>query len=116
MNEFDALTFVRSRLQPEVDPVITDQELLDLLPLGQAEDENGVAPGGDGYVPTWSTVGCYRVVAAGWEMKYGRAVGRYSFTTDGQTFNRQQTLDQIKHMRDMYKAKVQHSSRVGVAL
>jgi hypothetical protein len=45
-------------------------------------------PAEEGYTPTYSVLGC-RVA------KRGKIVGRFDFTTDGQTFRRSQVLDHV---------------------
>jgi hypothetical protein len=77
--------------------------------MAAACDSDGREPDDDDWVPTYSTVGCYRAIAEGWTMKYGRAIGRFDFTTDGQMFRRAQTLDHIEHQRKLYARKVQCS-------
>lgn len=56
--------------------------------------ENGVAK----WTPTYDT---FAAIGDGWEMKASMCVGNYAFSSDGQTFNRQQVYD---HCMDMAKS------------
>lgn len=107
MDHTEALSFVRLRLQPDVEPTLDTAEVESLLELAATCDANGVQPGGDGWVPTYSVVGCYRAIAEGYLVKHGRVAHYYDFTTDGQTFRRDQMLDHIEHQRRKWARKVQ---------
>lgn len=109
MNAAQALAFITARLHPEADPVLDVAELVELLDEARAEDDDGNKPTDAEWTPTYSKVGCYRAIAEGWTMKHGKAVGRFEFTTDGQTFRRQQTLDHCEEQRRRWQAKVQSS-------
>ena len=74
---------------------------------------DGLVPGDDDYTPTWDARGCHAAIAAGYEIKYAKAVGRFSFTTDGQTFTRNQTLDHLEHQRAVHARKVQRTLVTG---
>lgn len=108
MNASDATSFIENRLLPDLDPALPAGTIeSDLLPMAATCDTDGIEPDGDDWTPTYSVRGCYRAIAEGYTIKYGLAVGRFEFTTDGQTFRRQQTLDQLEHQRKMYARKVQ---------
>lgn len=110
MNYGTALSFVLTRLQPDVDPTLETHTVLELLDLAKTTDADGLAPDDDDWTPTYSTTGCYRAIAEGYTLKHGAAVGRFRFTTDGQTFDRNQLLDHLEHQRKLYARKVQTSS------
>lgn len=107
MDATAALRFIELRLQPSVDPTLTDGEMQDLVRLAKTDDVDGNAPDADDWTPTYSVRGCWYGVAEGYLVKYGKAVGRFSFTSDGQTFTRNQTLDHLEHQRRRALAKVQ---------
>jgi hypothetical protein len=114
VNAAEATTFIETRLHPDDDPTLSDAVVASLLPLAATLDENDVEPGEDGWIPTYWTKGCYRAIAEGWNLKYGRIVGRFDFATDGQQFQRSQMLDHIEHQRKMWARKVQQDpSTVG---
>lgn len=115
MNATDAQAFIELRLQPDSDPVLPAGTIDELLPMAATCDEDGLEPDEDDWVPTYSVRGCYKAIAEGWAIKYGMAVGRFEFITDGQTFRRQQTLDHVNNQRATWTRKVQSSpSTIGV--
>lgn len=115
MNAVEATAFIEARLLPDVDPTLTSGEVASLLPLAACDDEDGNSPDDAAWTATYNTVGCYRAIAEGYSIKHGKAVGRFDFTTDGQTFRRAQTLDNLEHQRRLYARKVQQSpSTLGV--
>lgn len=107
MDAATAQTFIELRLQPDVDPTLSDAEVLQLVDLAVTTDDDGNEPSDDEWLPTYSVRGCWYGIAEGYLIKYGKAVGRFSFTTDGQTFTRNQTLDHLEHQRKRAIAKVQ---------
>lgn len=113
MDETRARSFVEVRLLPREDPELTVDEIDELMRLAVAHDAAGRAPTDPEWVPTYSVRGLYRAVAEGWRLKYGKAVGRYSFSTDGQRFERGQVLDHIEHQRRAYARKIQTSAVLG---
>lgn len=102
MNESEAQAFIDARLLPNLDPTLTVPELDAIYSMAAAVDADAVT--------TYSTVGCYRAIAEGYTIKYGKAVGRFGFTTDGQQFQRNQLLDHLDHARSLWARKVQLSS------
>lgn len=107
MDATQAQTFIELRLQPGIDPELSNDEVLALVDLAVTTDVDGIDPTEDGWTPTYSIRGCWYAVAEGYLIKYGKAVGRFSFTTDGQTFTRNQTLDHLEHQRKRALGKVQ---------
>lgn len=107
MDATEARRFIELRLQPSVDPTLTDGEVTDLIAFAKTDDADGNASDDDEWTPTYSVRGCWYGIAEGFLIKYSKAVGRFSFTTDGQTFTRNQTLDHLEHQRRHALAKVQ---------
>ena len=107
MNGAQALGFITARLHPDDDPALDPSTLLDLLALAATSDPDGNTPDATGWTPTYTVRGCYVAIAEGWGLKRGRTVGRFEFTTDGQTFRRQQVHDQIDFEHRRWLAKVQ---------
>lgn len=110
MNEPDALDFITNRLQPDSDPPLDWATLGDLLAMARTTDEDDHEPDDDEWTPTYSVQGCYRAIAEGYTIKHAAAAGRFEFTTDGQTFRRNQVLDHLEHQRKLYARKVQTAS------
>lgn len=114
MNHAEAMAFIDLRLQPAVDPTLTTDELRQIVAAAASVDAGGLAPTADDWTATYSLVGCYSAIADGYEIKYAKAANRFSFTTDGQTFTRNQQLDHLEHQRDKYRSKVQSSPKTGM--
>ena len=56
---------------------------------------------------TWTpTFDLNAAAAAGWALKAGKAAGRFSFTTDGQTFQRGQVISACHKMERMYRRRI----------
>lgn len=115
MNEAEARAFIELHLQPSIDPILDADEVSQLIPFAAVEDADGFMPSEADWTPTYSVPGCHYAIAEGYQVKYAKAVGRFSFTTDGQTFTRNQTLDHIEHQRARHLAKVQTTARTGMS-
>lgn len=102
-----ALAYIVARLHPDDDPTLSSDEVLDLLKLAAVTDSDDLPPSDADWTPTYSVRGCYVAIAEGWASKRGKTVGRFDFTTDGQTFRRSQVRDQIAHEEQRWRAKVQ---------
>lgn len=109
MNRSAAIAFINLRLQPDADPALPTGHVNDLLELAATDDSDGHAPSDDDWTPTYSRVGCYRAIVEGWTMKHGLAVTRFSFATDGQSFQRGQILDHIEAQRALWARKISSS-------
>lgn len=110
MNLNEAADFVHARLAPDDDPCLSGDELDQCLSLAATADDHGREPGDDGWTPTYSMSGCYRAIIEGWTIKHGKVVGRFDFTTDGQTFRRSQQLDHIEAQRQRWVRKLQYTT------
>jgi hypothetical protein len=106
MNQAEALAYITDNLQPDSDPVLSPDEVVSLLDLAKVDDADGNTPDLDAWTPTYDRRGCARAIAEGWLRKRGKAVGRFEFITDGQTFRRQQILDQIDQQRRLWARRV----------
>jgi hypothetical protein len=95
---------LRLRLQASQEPVLTDQELQDLLTIHALEDVNGVIPNGDGWVGTWDFAGALR---EGWLVKAAKVVPDITYMVDGAQYT----------MSDMHKHCLEMADRVaGIGL
>jgi len=77
------------------EPTLSDAEIDSLLSLAQVVDVNGVAPGGDDYVPTHNLRAAAR---EGWKWKAGRAAELQSTDLDGDRMSANQIYDHCKAM------------------
>jgi hypothetical protein len=110
MDEADATAFISLRLQPDIDPVITAEELAQLLDVAATVDHEGFLPSEEDWTPTYDVTGCYRAIVEGYELKLAKSLGRYDFSTDGQSFRRSQLLDHLEAQR------VRHARRLNVSV
>lgn len=70
----------------------------------QRIDDNTVTwvDAGAAWVPTWDLAAA---AVEGWELKAGKAAGRYMFQTDGQTFSRQQVISNCHAQADRLRRR-----------
>lgn len=95
-------------------PTLTPDEVDDLVSVAAVVDEDDVAPSDADWVPTYSIIGCFRAIADGYSMKLAKALPRgFEFTTDGQTFRRQQLMDHLEAQRQMWANKVSATVAAG---
>jgi hypothetical protein len=95
------------------DPALTEDEIALLLAMAAVVDEEDLEPAEEGYTPTYSVLGCLRAAREGWVAKRGKIVGRFDFTTDGQTFRRSQVLDHVDGQIDRLNRKINHAVSLG---
>lgn len=75
---------LRLKLQASIEPVLTDQELEDLLTIHALEDVNGLAPSATGWVGTWDFPAALR---DGWLLKAAKVVPDINYTADGAQYS-----------------------------
>ncbi len=78
---------------------------LSTQPRGSASVTDGSVvwlDAGSGWAPTWDLD---YAAELGWQMKAGRAAGRFDFTTDGQTFRRGQVITHCQQMAASFRRK-----------
>lgn len=78
----------------------------------QRIDDNTVTwlDAGAAWVPTWDLAAA---AVEGWELKAGKAAGRYSFQSDGQMFNRQQIIANCHAQADRLRRRKRSVSVTG---
>lgn len=90
-------------LQADAEPPLDEENVDDLLDLCRRMDAAGNAPSAAGWEATWDlNMGA----AEGWRRKAGLVAGRFSFSADGQAFQRQQAFEHCLDMARMYAARV----------
>lgn len=62
------------------------------------------------WTPTWDL---NAAAAGGWQIKAGKAAGRFDFTTDGQQFNRSMVVAACRAQAAEYRRKVSASAPTG---
>lgn len=114
MNATQAHNFVALRLSPTTEPTISDVEIRQLLDeMAVTVDADDVEPFDDGWVPTFSRLGAYAVLAEGWGLKAGRAAHRFDFTapSSGGAFKVSQIIDHCEAQAKMYAGLANRSVR-----
>lgn len=99
MTEEEARARLESMVAWNVAPVLTSGEVDDLLDQARRADSNGLAPGDASWTPTWHFAS---PAAAGWRLKAGKVANEFSFTSDGQTHNRNEVFEMCMAMADRY--------------
>jgi hypothetical protein len=87
----------------EAAPVLSDDELDDLLAMHRRIDAAHIAPSQDGWTPTYDLAAA---AAEGWRRKAGKAAAMFNFAEDGQQFQRSQVYAQCVSMADRYSRQV----------
>lgn len=103
MNEAEARIRLEMMTAHDVDPALAAPEIDALVSMAKRADSEGRAPSDVDWVPTWDLNSS---AAKGWELKAGKASARFAFTTDGQTFQRQQVLAHCNRMAATYRRRV----------
>lgn len=80
-------------------PALTVPEVDDLLDQARRADSYGLAPGDSGWTPTWHFASA---AAAGWRLKAGKVTNEFSFSSDGQSHNRNEVHEMCLAMADRY--------------
>jgi hypothetical protein len=81
-------------------PVLTDEDLDELLRMARRPDSGGLLPSEPGWVATYDLDDA---ACMGWEIKAGRAAAGFDFAPDGQRFNRSQIHAQCMAMARLYR-------------
>lgn len=99
MTEAEARARLEAMVAWNVAPTLTVAEVDDLLDQARRADADGLAPADSGWTPTWHFASA---AAAGWRLKAGKVSGEFSFTSDGQTHNRNEVFEMCMAMADRY--------------
>lgn len=94
---------VRARFERMVsastDPVLSSDDVDQLLVLARRADPDGRAPSDSGWIPTYDL----RAAAAeGWRWKAGMVSDRFGYSADGEKVDRQQLLEHCLEMAKTY--------------
>lgn len=103
MTEEQALARLQRMVAYDSDPVLTAEEVEDLLALSAVADADGLAPTDTGWTPTWDL---HRGAAEGWRWKAAKAASRFQFSADGASFNRQQVIEHCERMSAQYRRRI----------
>jgi hypothetical protein len=116
MNADAAHAYVELHLQPNVYPTLEAEEVDALMLEAAVPDADDLEPADEGWVPTYSPIGCARAIAAGFDVKLAKLIPRsHEFTTDAQTFRRQQIFDHLEAMQKRWTSKISASTSTTVS-
>lgn len=110
MTEAEALARLQRMIASDTDPVLTVDEVEDLLALARREDSEDRAPSDDDWEPTFDLD---YAAAEGWRWKAGRTVPRYGVSLDGEGLQRQQIYAHCISQANHYAKKI--IGTIGVA-
>jgi len=104
---FDAaLTRLQNMTQSGVEPVLSSDELIDLLSMAAILDNTGRTSSDASWTPTYAAGSLNAAAAEGWRWKAGKLGDGETFTGDGATFSpeirRQFCMDQA----DVYRKRI----------
>lgn len=110
MDEGQARLRLERMIAADVDPILSGDDVDDLLELAKRADEAGRAPTDADWEPTWDL---NAAAAEGWRTKAGRVVPRFGVTLDGDSLQRQQIYLHCIRQASEYAKKLAGS--VGVS-
>lgn len=100
MTENEARARLERFVAPQVEPVLSGDDINDLLAAARRPDRVGRVPSDEAWLPTWDLDAA---ASAGWELKAGRAAGDFNVVIDGHAFSRKQVHDQCLAMAKLYR-------------
>lgn len=103
MTEEQALFRLGKMVASDVDPVLTSEELDELLEIAKREDTEGLAPSDDGWEPTFDL---NSAAAEGWRWKAGRVAPKFGVTLDSDSLQRQQVYAHCVSQASIYAKKL----------
>lgn len=106
MTEEEAQARLERMTMADEDPVLSEEDIADILAASARPDENDLVNGDDGWIPTWDL---NAGAAEGWARKAGRAASRFSFAEDGQRFDRAQIYQHCEAQRLVYANRLMGS-------
>lgn len=103
MTEAEARARLERMTAAGSDPVLSGDELDDLLAMCRLADAAGRAPADPDWAPTWDL---NRAAAEGWRWKAGKAAARFDADTDGTRLSRSQITEHCLAMAAQYARRV----------
>ena len=99
----DAEARLKAMLAWDQPPALTQTEIDQLLEMSKLRDPYDLPPDDANWTPTWDlNIGA----AEGWRWKAAKVAGNYGFSTDGQSFNREQVHDHCLRMSESFKRRI----------
>jgi hypothetical protein len=100
MDETEARAALEDMIAPSSTPILTTDEVDRLLEWAKRGDIDGYSPTDTGWTPTWDLEGAARKA---WITKAGKVAGLFPFSTDGQSYQRDQMHRMCLEMADQYR-------------
>ena len=101
-NEADAFFQLKMKVAFDSFPELSLGELGVIFDSWRLVDRNGVAPGEDGWEPTYNM---NAAAAEGWRVKAGKVSDQFRVQGDSQMFAREQVHRHCKAMADIYEKR-----------
>lgn len=106
MTEAEVQDKLSRLIDADTDPVLSDDDLDDLLSVAARPDTAGLTRADADWTPTWDL---NAAAAEGWLRKASKAVSRFSFAEDGQRFERAQIYAHAIRQHELYSRKAMGS-------
>jgi hypothetical protein len=106
VGDVDVLAKLARMTDAETEPVLTEDDLSDLLAAAARPDAEGRTRADDGWTPTWDF---NSGAAEGWARKASKAASSFNFAEDGQRFDRAQIHAHCAAQHKVYADKAMGS-------
>jgi hypothetical protein len=113
MDEITARELLEDMVSPSSIPILTDNEVDRLLNYAKRADVNGYLPSETEWEPTWNLAAA---AARGWIIKAGKVAGLFPFSTDGQSYQRDQMHRMCIETANEWRRGAIHSIRAQTGL
>lgn len=109
MDEATARELLEDMVSPNSVPILTTDEVDRLLNFAKRADTDGNLPSDAAWEPTWNL---HAAAARGWVIKAGKVAGLFPFSTDGQSYQRDQMHRMCREMAAEYRRGAIYSIKV----
>ena len=106
MTEAEAETKLRLMILPTDEPVLSDDQVDDILTYARRPDADDYDYADAEWTPTWDLDAA---AAEGWRRKAGIAAARFNFAEDGQRFDRAQIYAHCLSQAEQYARRAMGS-------
>ena len=112
VSQEEARARLEDMLQSSAEPTLSTGEVDALLAEAKRADADGLAPGDEGWTPSWDL---NAAAAEGWRRKAGKVAGRFDVTLDGDALRRSQIFGACLTMAERYARKIAGSASMSSA-
>lgn len=103
MDEAEARARIERMVVFDREPVLSTDDVDDLVAVAKRPDAAGLSPSAVGWVPTWEL---NAAAAEGWERKASRAAGDFDYTDDAGSYSRSAVFDMCKRQADTFRKRI----------